>query len=178
MIEGVDGVPYPRFMPALLPSRTPRSKSGNAAIEFAFIAPLLVLLLSGIVELGLAVRTSYALQEGLLSGANQASHRGFDKTAISNAITSSSPTLAKATVSISSFCGCPEGNSISVIATCDTDPANPGSCPVACTAVCKSDGLTVRKYAMLSASVPRQSVFGQSFGLSPTLSSTMRTRLQ
>lgn len=164
----------------LLPrkSRKRRSDSGNAAVEFALIAPLLVLLLSGIVEIGLAVRTSYALHEGLLAGANQASHKGWDTTAIRSAITSSSPTLTKASISLTRFCGCPEGTSISTIATCDTDPANPGTCPGTCVAVCKSDGLTVRKYAVLSASVPRQSVFPQSFGLSPTLSSTMRTRLQ
>lgn len=177
MIENCTARAYPGQMPILFKSLWRGSNSGNAAIEFALVAPLLVLLLSGIVEIGLAVRTSYALQAAVLAGSNQASHKGWDTTAIRSAITSSSPRLTHATITLTRFCGCPSGTSITTIAACDNDPANPGTCPMTCTAVCTSDQLAVRKYATLTASLPRQTVFGSSFGLAPTLSTTMRTRL-
>lgn len=163
-----------------------RSKSGNAAIEFVFIAPLLVLLMSAIIEIGLAVRTNYALQEALLSGANQASHKGWDTVAIRNAITSSSPALKLTTeqITLERFCGCPVGTNIVQKGTCDEGPA-PGNCTEGCSGICQaenlaegSDGLAVRKYARLTARPDRQTVFKRSFGLPSTLSATMTTRLR
>lgn len=160
--------------------RALQSKSGNAAVEFVFVAPLLVLLLGGIVELGLAIRANFALQEALLSGANEASHKGWNATAIQTAITSSSPLVspATATVTVTRSCGCPDGTALSTV-RCDTDPLNPGTCPSSCsTTICESDQLTARQYATLTASIPRQSVFTTNFGLPASISATMTTRLR
>lgn len=158
--------------------RALQSTSGNAAIEFVIVAPLLVLLLGGIVELGLAIRSNFALQEALLSGANLASHKGWNATAIRTAITSSSPLVSSATVTVTRSCGCPVGTSLDTIA-CDTDPSNPGTCPASCsTRICLSDNLTARQYANLTASIPRQSVFGTGLGLPPTISASMTARIR
>lgn len=155
-----------------------KSTSGNAAVEFVIIAPLLVLLLGGIVEIGLAIRSSFALQNAVLTGANVASHKGWDSTAIRTAMTNSSPRVASATITVTRSCGCPSGTSIAVIAECDTEPLNPGSCPAACTTICPSDQLLSRQYAMLTASLPRQTVFGRTYGLPATLSASMTTQLR
>lgn len=154
-----------------------RSRAGNAAVEFCIVAPLLVLLLGGIVEIGLAIRTSFMLQEGLLSGVNYASHKSWNANEIRTAVLSSSPRLSAATVTVTRSCGCPSGASITTVATCDADPANPGTCPAACVAICPSDQLTARKYATLEVRVPRQRVFGQSFGLPATMSAKMMARV-
>ena len=158
--------------------RALQSKSGNAAVEFVIVAPLLVLLLGGIVELGLAIRANFALQEALLSGANQASHKGWNATAIQTAITSSSPLVSAATVTVTRSCGCPVGTTLSTV-SCDTDPLNPGTCPSSCsTTICTSDQLAARQYATITASIPRQSVFKTNFGLPARISATMQTRLR
>lgn len=158
--------------------RALQSKSGNAAVEFVIVAPLLVLLLGGIVELGLAIRANFALQEALLSGANQASHKGWDAAAIRTAITSSSARVSGATVTVTRYCGCPNGAAITTVAACDADPLNPGTCPSTCSTICQSDQLSARQYAQLSASVPRQTVFGRNFGLPATMSVSMTARIR
>ena len=154
------------------------STSGNAAVEFVVIAPLLVLLLGGIVEIGLAIRTSFALQNAVLTGANQASHKGWDAAAISTAVTNSSLRVSSATVTVTRSCGCPNGTGITTIAACDTDPLNPGSCPSTCATICPSDQLSSRQYVTLTASLPRQTVFGRTYGLPATLSASMTTQLR
>lgn len=155
-----------------------KSTSGNAAVEFVVIAPLLVLLLGGIVEIGLAIRTSFALQNAVLTGANVASHKDWDSAAIRTAVTNSSPRVSSATVTVTRSCGCPSGTSIAIIAQCDTDPLNPGTCPATCTTICTSDQLSSRQYAIVTASLPRQTVFGRTYGLPATLSASMTTQLR
>lgn len=148
------------------------NRAGNAAVEFAIIAPMLVLLLGGIIEIGLAISTYFTVQEGMLAASNYASRKGWDATAITTAVKSSSPKLATATVTVSRFCGCPSGSSLTTVAQC---PEATG-CPAACSNLC-SDNFVARKYAVIAGSVPRTQIMGQTFGLPSTVSITMRTKL-
>ncbi|MEN9718581.1 MAG: hypothetical protein RIQ99_1459 [Pseudomonadota bacterium] len=159
----------------LIQQRYPSSRRGNAAIEFAIIAPLLALILAGTIEIGTTVITWFRVQEGVLDGANYASHNGWNATAITTAVTTSSPKLATATVSVTRFCGCPVGSNITKTADCDT-VSSPGVCPSGCSATC-SDGVVNRKYAAITAAVPRTTYMTKSFGLPATVSVTMKTKL-
>lgn len=153
-----------------------REKRGNMAVEFVLVAPILVILLGGIIEIGLAIHTRYTLQDGLLVGANYASHKEWNATAIQDAVKASSPRLNSATITLSRFCGCPSGTTISTVALCDT-ATSPGACPAACTATCTSDGAVTRRYLTLTASLARPRVFGQSFGLPNAMTATVKTKL-
>ena len=157
----------------LLPLRSAR---GNAAVEFAIIAPLLAAMLVAVVQLGLAIMAQLSVQEAVLSGANKASHYGWDSAAITTAITASDPEIATADISVTRFCGCPEGSTITTKAQCDQDLAAPGTCPTTCSAIC-SDGIVTRKYAKIQASKARPGVFTKTFGLPTKVSSTMTTKL-
>ena len=149
---------------------------GNAAVEFAIIAPVLVLLLCAIIEFGLAISSYFTVQEGALAGANYASRRGWDTVAIRTAITSSSPKLSTATVTLSRYCACPSGTSLATVGVCDTDVANPG-CPALCSTSTCSDTFAPRKYVSITTSIPRTRVVGRAFGLPATISSTMQAKL-
>jgi len=149
--------------------------TGNSAVEFAIIAPVLVLLLCAIIEFGLAISSYFIVQEGVLAGSNYASRKGWNATAISTAVTSSSPRMSSATVSVSRFCGCPSGTTLTTISQCDTDLANPG-CPSTCSTLCP-DNFAARKYVTIAASLPRTKVVGKTFSLPNTISITMKAKL-
>lgn len=155
-----------------------REQRGNAAIEFAIVAPVLALLLVGTVQLGLAIMTWFTVQEGVLSGANYASHNGWNETAIKSAVTTSSTKLTTASVSVAPFCGCPVGSGITTVATCTTDVtvATNLVCPAACSTAC-ADGITPRRYITLSASLARPNLMRDSFGLPTNITVTMKTKL-
>jgi Flp pilus assembly protein TadG len=126
---------------------------GVAALEFAFIAPLLVALLIAGVELGLAIRTELLAQEAAAAGAQYAI-QGFDATAITAAVqnvkTGSGLTASPAPTE---FYACPAASGLTrttLGATC-------------------TDGAAARHYVDVWASIARPTVMGSSFGLPATL---------
>lgn len=153
-----------------------RSSCGNAAVEFAIVAPLLAVILTAIVELGLAIMGQFSVQEAVLAGANQASHNGWNAANIKTAITSSDPHIVATDIAVTRFCGCPVGHALTTVAQCDQDLAAPNTCPAGCSATC-SDGIVARKYAEIHATMARPGVLGQSFGLPATVGSKMTTKL-
>ena len=71
----------------LLPRR-PRvdaieSEAGVAALEFAIMAPLLLLLIASVAELGLATRDAMRAQSAAATGGYYAMQNGFNAAAIS-----------------------------------------------------------------------------------------------
>jgi Flp pilus assembly protein TadG len=141
----------------------PASCRGNAAVEFGIIAPILSMILVAVIQLGLAVRTYFTVQEAALAGANYASHNGWNATAISTAITTSSnkPGLS-ASPAPSKFCGCPTTSGLS---------------PATCGTKCTGDGFVARQYAKVSATMARPSVLSANFGLPASITVTMTTKL-
>lgn len=139
-------------------------RRGSVAVEFAIIGPLLAIILTGIIEIGLATAAWFTVQEAALAGANYASHKGFDPSAITSAIISSAekPGLT-AIPSPVSYCGCPSGTAIQTVGTiCG------GSC---------ADGATARRYVDVSASMDRPSVMGNNFGLPATITVTLTAKV-
>jgi Flp pilus assembly protein TadG len=95
-------------------------RRGTAAVEFALVAPFLLLLLGGIVELGRAVYDSAALAGAARAGAQYAWIQPNDNAGIVAAAAAASG-LPAGSVRVSAptrFCECPDGT--------------PSSCDVAC----------------------------------------------
>lgn len=141
----------------------PTSTQGVAAIEFALVAPLLVLLLVGTVELGLAVRDADRAQQAAATGAAYAVAHGWDPLAIGNAVTSGSGAQGiSASPAPVLYCGCPQAGGVA-----------PTACGVAC-----ADGANARQYARVSASLTRTSLFSSSLTLPATITRQSIARLQ
>ncbi len=126
---------------------------GVAAIEFAFVAPFLVVLLIAVSELGLAIRTELLAQEAVAAGAQYAI-QGFNSAGITSAVQSASPAMSvAASPAPAEFYACPSTSGLSRTtqgATC-------------------ADGQTARHFVDVWASVARPTVLGSSFGLPATM---------
>lgn len=121
--------------------------AGSAAIEFAIIAPVLLLLLVGVVELGFGVHQAMQVQDAAEAGALYAGRHGWDQAGIAGAVVSatgaSDITADPAPVQ---FCGCPTSSGIA---------------EVNCSATC-SDGNSAETYVRVSAAIPHVPIL---FGL-------------
>ena len=98
--------------------------SGAAAIEFGVVVPMLALIVTAVIDIGLGVHSKMQLEDAAQAGVQWAIRNGFDATGISaavaNATNNSSITATPAPVQ---FCGCASGSSISG-ATCGTPCPN------------------------------------------------------
>jgi Flp pilus assembly protein TadG len=101
-----------RIVPRLL-RRGATASDGAAAIEFAIIAPLLILMLIGTVDLGIGTYQSMQVQNAAQAGAEYAMARGFNASAISSAVTNATGLQGIAvSPTPSQFCGCPSETGI------------------------------------------------------------------
>ena len=67
-----------------------RRRGGNTAIEFAMIAPILAGMLVGMTDLGVGIYENMEVRNAAQAGAQYAIAKGWDSTAIQNAVTGSS----------------------------------------------------------------------------------------
>jgi Flp pilus assembly protein TadG len=127
------------------------SRRGSAAIEFAIIAPLLLIMLAGLVELGFAAREAMLVQDAAEVGAGYAVKNGWDSAGISSAVVNATgATGVTASPAPVQFCGCPVASGISTVlctAKCP-DTTSPGtyvrvSASVAHTAILSNLGLPI-----------------------------------
>jgi Flp pilus assembly protein TadG len=113
-----------------------RDKSGAAAIEFAFMIPLLTLMVVSVSDIGLAVYRKMQVEDAAQAGAQYAIVHGFDTSGISSAVTSATNSTAiTASPSPVQFCGCPTSTGVSSV-----------SCGTVCTG-----GAQAGTYATVSA---------------------------
>jgi Flp pilus assembly protein TadG len=91
--------------------------AGLAAIEFAIIGPILVLMLVCMVDLGSGIYGNMQVENAAQAGAEYAAVHGFDVSSISNAVTSANlfPGIG-ASPAPSQFCGCPSSTGITTVA--------------------------------------------------------------
>ncbi len=119
-------------------SRASKNTSGAAAIEFGVVVPMLALMVTAVIDLGLGIYSKMQLEDAAQAGVEWAIRNGFDANAISAAVTnatnSSKITANPAPVQ---YCGCASTSSISS-ATCGT------TCP---------DGAQAGTYVTVSAQV-------------------------
>lgn len=100
-------------------SRRPRR--GNATVEFALVAPLILLLLAGTVDFGRLIRASICVadaaragaQFGSLSVANSSNTSGMQTAAINAA-----PDIDGVTATAVKSCQCTDGTAVSCTASC------------------------------------------------------------
>lgn len=94
--------------------------SGAAAIEFGVVVPMLALMVTAVIDIGLGVHSKMQLEDAAQAGVQWAIRNGFDATAISTAVTSATNnSTITATPAPVQYCGCASGSSISS-ATCGT----------------------------------------------------------
>lgn len=143
-------------------ARLRRSESGVSAVEFALLAPVLVLGALGTADAGLAIYQKMMIEQALRAGAHMAV-RGADGTeirAVLEEVASENFALAGdpesgtdgLTIGVGSYCGCP-GDTI---------------VQVSCTAVCES-GLAADSYYSLTGTKSFDGVMLPPFTLSGTL---------
>jgi Flp pilus assembly protein TadG len=123
-----------------------RRSRGVAAVEFGLLAPLLLILLTGIVEIGMAgyqaMQVQAAVEAGVLYAAkNGASDLAGVTQAVLNATGTAGVTASPAPLA---FCGCP---TTSGVVSQNSD----------CTTPC-SDGKAPSQYVKVSAAVPHQTI--------------------
>lgn len=141
-----------------------RNERGSAAIEFALMSPVFVILLVGVVELGFAGLGAMRVQDAAEAGALYAQVNGWDADGITAAVTNATgATGITATPAPVNFCGCPGAGGITAAACTDTcaDGSKPGS------------------YITVSASMPRLSIMPETVSTLPeTLTAHSTVRIQ
>jgi Flp pilus assembly protein TadG len=111
-------------------------EQGFAAVEFAMVAPLLILMLIGMIDLGVGLYRRMQVETASHAGAQYAAFGAFDATMVATAVTTAtSYSKIAASPAPYTFCGCPSSAGV-VTATCG------GTCP---------EGSTPGTYAKVSA---------------------------
>jgi Flp pilus assembly protein TadG len=99
------------------------SGRGGVAVEFALIAPLLMLMFAGIVDLGFAAYESMQVHAAAAAGAQYAVKYGWDTAAIEAAVMSGTGAEGiAASPAPSRFCACPDAGGLAEIDCGDTCP--------------------------------------------------------
>ncbi len=127
--------------PAGRPAALWRARDGVAAVEFALVAPFLILLLGGAVGYGDALRVRIAVGNAARAGAAWASLNGFDAARIAAAGRAATG-LANVGVTATRSA-----------ATC-TNPASPALAASNGAALCPATGSPPGTYVTVAASVP------------------------
>lgn len=148
-----------------------RRDDGALAVEMALVAPLLLLLLLGILDFGTlfvnAMEVEHATQAAASFAFNQYYQTGsISLAAVQSAATASTPlavtVAADAARSASPWCGCPNSAGASVVG------------PVGCGSTCTAG---IGTYYSIVGSAPTQSMLGSWVGFPPTLATKVLIRL-
>jgi Flp pilus assembly protein TadG len=103
------------------PARSARSRtrSGNAAVEFALIAPVAMLMLVGVTDYGMAVYDRMQLSSAVRAGIQYAMHHSANPATIEQVVMSALTIDHSAvTVTAAQVCECPGGAAAECDETC------------------------------------------------------------
>jgi Flp pilus assembly protein TadG len=130
-------------------NRGARAARGTAAIEFAIAIPMLLILLTGLVDVGLAAYDAMQVQYAAEAGGFYVSRHGWDPGSspglIAAAVVNSSKVKGIQVPAATQFCGCPGAGGIATTA-----------CPPS-TATC-ADGSTPSQYVQVNATLPYSAI--------------------
>lgn len=102
-----------------LSRRLREGRRGSAAVEFAIIAPLLVLLAVGIYDYAMALSQRTQVENAARAGAAYVTARGWDVAGISQAVTGATNNAGiSALPAPTQFCGCGDAAAGVVAAAC------------------------------------------------------------
>ena len=96
-------------------------RTGSALVEFALVAPLLLLLLAGVLNYSMALRTATAVANAARVGAQYGSRSASnapDPAGIRAAAINSAPDVSGMTVTSTNSCQCPDGSPVSCGGSC------------------------------------------------------------
>ena len=94
-----------------------------ALVEFALVAPLLLLMLAGVLDYGMALRTATSVAAAARAGAQYGSSspaNAANTAGIQAAASNAAPDVKNLLVTSSQFCQCPGGGAVSCPGTCTT----------------------------------------------------------
>lgn len=93
--------------------------AGSAAVEFAVLAPILIVLVAGLVDLGQSLYTSMLLRTAARAGAAYAMTNPADTEGARQVVFHSAGMDSSALeVTANQYCECPDGSSVSCSGTC------------------------------------------------------------
>jgi Flp pilus assembly protein TadG len=146
-----------------------RSESGTAAIEFGLFIPVLLILLTGTVELGFLMYEGMQVNNAVEVGMLYAAKNGWNSAGISSAVVNASvpPTglnTLTATPAPTTFCGCPTASGVTNVC------APPCS---ACGSTC-TGGTALEQYVQVNAALTHTTIIPAptSWGIPATLTAT------
>ena len=100
------------------------TRRGTATIEFALIAPLFLLLLAGVLNYTMLMRTAIALADAARAGAQYGSltsGNASDTAGMQNAAVNAAPDIGGVTATASKVCKCSDGSTVNCTGgTCTT----------------------------------------------------------
>ena len=106
------------------------STDGAAAIEFALLVPMLIVLVICTADLGFGIYRHMQVENAAQAGVTYAAARGFSQAQVSAAVLSATTySDIQASPAPSKFCGCPSGTSVTsavCTSTC-SDGSQPGT---------------------------------------------------
>jgi len=139
-------------------------RRGNAAIEFAIAGPLLLGMVTGIVDVGFGLYEAMQVQNAAEAGALYAARDGWDQEGIVAAVTGSTNTAGiTATPAPTKFCGCPSASGVT---------------SAGCSGTCAGGGAP-GVYVQVNAALPHlQIVPYANFGVPATLTGQSMMRVQ
>src|SRR5690349_2393404 len=98
-----------------------RRRTGSAMIEFALLAPLLLLLLAGVLDYSMALRTAMAVSDAARAGAHYGSlsvANSNDIAGMQAAALDSAPNVTGMTATAARSCKCSNGSAVSCTGSC------------------------------------------------------------
>jgi Flp pilus assembly protein TadG len=98
-----------------------RQAGGTALVEFALVAPLLLLMLAGVLDYGMALRTAISVAAAARAGAQYGSRspgNAADTAGILAAAVNAAPDVKKLSVASSMSCQCSGGGAVSCSGSC------------------------------------------------------------
>jgi hypothetical protein len=100
-----------------------RCTSGSVAVSTAIVAPMLIVVLANVVDVGRATYDATSLSGAVRAGTQYALHTPNNTTGIKAAVSAASTLSGDAIVPDAvQFCECPNGTSVSCSNNCGTEP--------------------------------------------------------
>jgi Flp pilus assembly protein TadG len=125
----------------------PHAVRGAVAVEFAIVAPLLLILVFGAAEIGYSAYQAMQVQDAVEAGALYVSKKGWSSSGITTAVQSATDVAGLAvTPAPAQFCGC---------------PGTTGVAAISCASIC-TGGNSPGHYVQINATLTRQSLIPNS----------------
>ena len=143
-------------------SRLKADRRGGAAVEFAILAPVLLLLAVGTADFSMALYQSIAVCNAAASGAAYTSNTfaadGFSSTATATAVTSATAlTQITASPAPTEYCGCPGATTGVATATCGSTCTSGAVAGIYVSVTAKATYALLLKYGSFPTSLTLQS---------------------